>query len=197
MWKLCSTNVSDTVLESHCVYHFSNSAILAIFLSFLASSAPQVDGGRRIRGNVHPKGVARLCKRLVRPPLHFTVQCSSCNLSAVDTGISYETKRSSKTLILSGQRGTWNLWMKRWQSAVIPKTTRLGLAAEYALLTSLFESLDNMRLPLKICPGRHLVHSSAWILMASFLATMNITKAVDANGKKIEPEIRYENSIFR
>jgi len=41
------------------------------------------------------------------------------------------------------------------------------------------------------------VHSSAWILVASFLATMNITKAVDANGKQIEPEVKYENSIFR
>ena len=33
--------------------------------------------------------------------------------------------------------------------------------------------------------------------MASFLATMNITKAVDASGKPIEPEIKYENAIFR
>lgn len=33
--------------------------------------------------------------------------------------------------------------------------------------------------------------------MASFLATMNISKAVDANGKQIEPEIKYTNSFFR
>lgn len=26
---------------------------------------------------------------------------------------------------------------------------------------------------------------------------MNITKAVDANGKQIVPEIKYENAIFR
>ena len=30
---------------------------------------------------------------------------------------------------------------------MIPRTTRLGLAAEYVLLTSPFESLDDMRLP--------------------------------------------------
>ena len=41
------------------------------------------------------------------------------------------------------------------------------------------------------------MQSSAWILVASFLATMNISKTVDANGKQIEPEIKYENSIFR
>ncbi|KAF9652712.1 cytochrome P450 [Thelephora ganbajun] len=49
----------------------------------------------------------------------------------------------------------------------------------------------------RICPGRYLVQSSAWILMASLLATMDISKAVDANGKQIEPEVKYENSIFR
>lgn len=49
----------------------------------------------------------------------------------------------------------------------------------------------------RICPGRHLVQSSAWILMASFLATMNISKAVDENGKEIEQEIKYENAVFR
>ena len=41
------------------------------------------------------------------------------------------------------------------------------------------------------------MQSSGWILMASFLATMNITKAVDANGKQIEPEVKYENAHFR
>jgi hypothetical protein len=33
--------------------------------------------------------------------------------------------------------------------------------------------------------------------MASFLAAMNISKAVDPNGKEIKQEIKYENSIFR
>ena len=33
--------------------------------------------------------------------------------------------------------------------------------------------------------------------MVSFLATMNISKGVDANGKEVKGEIKYENSIFR
>lgn len=33
--------------------------------------------------------------------------------------------------------------------------------------------------------------------MASFLATMNISKAADENGNQMEPEIKYENAIFR
>lgn len=49
----------------------------------------------------------------------------------------------------------------------------------------------------RVCPGRHLAQASTWILMASFLATMNISRAVDSDGKEIEQEIKYENSIFR
>ena len=64
-------------------------------------------------------------------------------------------------------------------------------------LTYLFCLNLAITLASQICPGRHLVHSSVWILMASFLATMDITKAVDANGKQIEPEVKYDNSIFR
>jgi hypothetical protein len=33
--------------------------------------------------------------------------------------------------------------------------------------------------------------------MASMLATLDITKAVDEKGNVIEPEIQYDNSIFR
>lgn len=101
------------------------------------------------------------------------------------------------TPIYSSQRGTWNLWTTRWQNAVILKTTYLGLVAEYLPITSSFESPSNMTLSFQVCPGRHLAQSSTWILMASFLATMNITKAVDANGKEIKQELKYENSVFR
>lgn len=39
--------------------------VIAESLPFPVSSAPQIDGGRRIRGDVHPKGNASLCKHLV------------------------------------------------------------------------------------------------------------------------------------
>ncbi|KAF9456704.1 cytochrome P450 [Collybia nuda] len=47
----------------------------------------------------------------------------------------------------------------------------------------------------RICPGRHLAHASLWIAMASTLATMNITKKLDANGKEITPEIAFTSGI--
>ena len=77
-----------------------------------------------------------------------------------------------------------------------PKNYCFGFGRRVRLAYLFCTSLPITLAP-QICPGRHLVHSSAWILMASFLATMNITKAVDANGKQIEPEIKYDNSIFR
>jgi hypothetical protein len=49
----------------------------------------------------------------------------------------------------------------------------------------------------QICPGRHLVHSSVWVLIASMMATLNISKAVDDHGNVIEPEVAFENAVFR
>lgn len=47
------------------------------------------------------------------------------------------------------------------------------------------------------CPGMHLVESSVWLLIASLLATFKISKAVDEHGNVVEPEVKYENPIFR
>ncbi|KAJ7154117.1 cytochrome P450 [Mycena filopes] len=47
------------------------------------------------------------------------------------------------------------------------------------------------------CPGVDLVESSVWILIASVLATLDISKAKDASGNPIEPTVRYSNSVFR
>lgn len=49
----------------------------------------------------------------------------------------------------------------------------------------------------RICPGRHLAHASLWIAMASTLATMKVTKKLDANGKEITPDIAFTSGITR
>lgn len=49
----------------------------------------------------------------------------------------------------------------------------------------------------RLCPGLHLADSAVWHIMASILATMDIKKAIDAEGKPIEPQQVYNNSIFR
>jgi len=47
------------------------------------------------------------------------------------------------------------------------------------------------------CPGSHLIEQSLWIVMATFLATTDISKAKDADGKEVDPKVVFENSVFR
>ncbi|KIJ09366.1 hypothetical protein PAXINDRAFT_87543 [Paxillus involutus ATCC 200175] len=47
------------------------------------------------------------------------------------------------------------------------------------------------------CPGANLVESSAWLLMVSVIATLDIGKAIDDQGREIEPEVVFDNAIFR
>ena len=47
------------------------------------------------------------------------------------------------------------------------------------------------------CPGSHLIESSMWIVITSFLATFDVKKAVDERGKVIEPDVVFENAVFR
>jgi hypothetical protein len=41
------------------------------------------------------------------------------------------------------------------------------------------------------------VESSAWLLMVSVIATLDIGKAIDDQGREIEPEVVFDNAIFR
>ncbi|KAG5650135.1 hypothetical protein H0H81_000558 [Sphagnurus paluster] len=41
----------------------------------------------------------------------------------------------------------------------------------------------------RICPGRHMAFSAVWITMASIIATFDISKAVDNDGRIIEPSL--------
>ncbi|KAJ7625670.1 cytochrome P450 [Roridomyces roridus] len=48
----------------------------------------------------------------------------------------------------------------------------------------------------RLCPGRHIATSSIWITVTSMLATLNIKKAVDADGHLIEPSYRYTSALI-
>lgn len=43
----------------------------------------------------------------------------------------------------------------------------------------------------------NLVDSSVWILIVSMLATVEVTKPVNEHGEIVEPEVKFENPIFR
>lgn len=47
----------------------------------------------------------------------------------------------------------------------------------------------------RACPGQHLADSVLFIYMASILSVMNISKAKDANGKEVTPEVRTTTGL--
>lgn len=47
------------------------------------------------------------------------------------------------------------------------------------------------------CPGAHLVESSIWLMVATILAMLEMEKPRDKNGEEIEPDVKFENSVFR
>ncbi|KAJ3570255.1 hypothetical protein NP233_g4534 [Leucocoprinus birnbaumii] len=48
----------------------------------------------------------------------------------------------------------------------------------------------------RACPGRFIGLDFVWIVVASLLATYNITKAVDENGNVIEPKVEYTSILI-
>jgi hypothetical protein len=47
------------------------------------------------------------------------------------------------------------------------------------------------------CPGADLVDSTIWILMATMIATIDVSMPKDQNGDFIEPQPVYDNQFFR
>jgi len=47
------------------------------------------------------------------------------------------------------------------------------------------------------CPGSHLVESSMWLLMVTMLATFDMSKPIDEYGHTIEPDVQFNDSVFR
>lgn len=43
----------------------------------------------------------------------------------------------------------------------------------------------------RVCPGRHLVNASTFIAYATLLALFEFKKAIDEDGKIIEPEMQF------
>ncbi|KAF5375244.1 hypothetical protein D9758_000185 [Tetrapyrgos nigripes] len=48
----------------------------------------------------------------------------------------------------------------------------------------------------RMCPGRWLAFDSIWIAVASILSVYRISKAVDENGKLIEPKVEFSSGLI-
>ncbi|KAK0469620.1 cytochrome P450 [Desarmillaria tabescens] len=49
----------------------------------------------------------------------------------------------------------------------------------------------------RICPGRYLALNSAWIVIASMASTLSFTKAIDSEGRVIEPSDTFTDGFLR
>jgi hypothetical protein len=47
----------------------------------------------------------------------------------------------------------------------------------------------------RICPGRWLALDTSWLVISCILATCTVKKALDSEGKEIEPVIEYEDGL--
>ncbi|KAK5997064.1 Cytochrome P450 monooxygenase CLM2 [Cladobotryum mycophilum] len=47
----------------------------------------------------------------------------------------------------------------------------------------------------RICPGRYIAYDNLFITIARLLATFNISKAVDQQGRQIEPKVEYTSGL--
>ena len=50
---------------------------------------------------------------------------------------------------------------------------------------------------IRICPGKHLAHSTVTLTAASVLSTFNLIKKVDEDGREIEPKREYSSGAIR
>ncbi|KAK0204930.1 cytochrome P450 [Desarmillaria ectypa] len=48
----------------------------------------------------------------------------------------------------------------------------------------------------RVCPGRHLALNTAWIAVASIAATLSFSKAVDSEGRVVEPSDTYTDGFL-
>lgn len=48
----------------------------------------------------------------------------------------------------------------------------------------------------RVCPGRHLVDSTMWILVVSVLAAFSVRKKVDLYGKEIPVDGMYKGALI-
>lgn len=78
-----------------------------------------------------------------------------------------------------------------------PRSAVFGFGRRSVVDITYDSPLLSIGAPQRRCPGWHLVESSVWIVIASMLATLNISKAKDDEGKVIEPDVTFDNPVFR
>ena len=62
---------------------------------------------------------------------------------------------------------------------------------------SLSEIMELIKGKCRLCPGYHFAFSTIWLAAATILATFNLSKAVDKDGRVVEPSREYDSGLTR
>ena len=78
-----------------------------------------------------------------------------------------------------------------------PAMIAFGFGRRQKCIVTVSEVMALMKRKCRLCPGYHIAFSTIWFTAATILATFNLSKAVDKNGKVIEPSCEYDTSSIR
>ena len=109
-------------------------------------------------------------------------------------GRCFETSLSNRMPRHSSQSVLWKQIQKRkrsWIHVIIFLGLEEGDARIWALL--FVSNLSSSRR----CPGSDLVDCTVWLLLATMIATVDISMPLDKNGSAIEPQLDFDNLFFR
>ena len=175
----------------------------------------QVDGGRYLRRRFHTQGVtgtstcflhSRVTLIRLRTRCLQTSGASECVLerAQIDRGVYQGDTSGRKPLSESPRIQSRTVFQSTWSRRDGTTTRSTGVRVWLWKTVSLCHARPRVQRraltpahPHSRCPGAHLVESSAWLLMVSMMATLDITKAVDEYGVEVEPEVVFDNSVFR
>jgi hypothetical protein len=73
----------------------------------------------------------------------------------------------------------------------------MNIAVKFGRRWTLFIVSPNLYLIYRVCPGRHLAHSTITLAVASVLSIFDLLRKVDENGREIEPKKKYKSGGIR
>ena len=78
-----------------------------------------------------------------------------------------------------------------------PALMAFGFGRRWQWTTTISEVMRLIKAKCRICPGYHIGFSTVWLTAATILATFNLSKAVDKDGRVIEPSSEYSTGMIR
>ena len=77
-----------------------------------------------------------------------------------------------------------------------PATIAFGFGRRLDELSLLSDVVELIKRKCRLCPGYHIAFSTLWLTVATILATFNLSKAMDKDGRVIEPSREYHSGLI-